>query len=71
MLLLPLLRDCFCVDALARPRVCAPRPVVRLVSVSPLGLDLTHHDLLGKLPGWRVAGFEAVIDEELRGGGAR
>ena len=36
-----------------------------VVSVTPLGLDLTHGGLLEKLPGWRVHGFEAVMDEEL------
>jgi 5'-nucleotidase len=42
-----------------------------LVSVSPLGLDLTHHDLLGKLPGWHIEGFEAVVADDLRHGGGR
>jgi 5'-nucleotidase len=36
-----------------------------LVSVTPLGLDLTHGDLLARLPGWRLGGFEAVVEQEL------
>jgi 5'-nucleotidase len=39
-----------------------------LVSVTPLDLDLTSHTLLGKLPGWRLQGFEAILDEEAPGG---
>lgn len=35
------------------------------VAVTPLGLDLTDHALLGKLPGWRVEGFEAAVEQEL------
>jgi len=38
-----------------------------MVSVTPLGLDLTHGGLLAHLPGWRVHGFEAVVDTELPG----
>lgn len=37
------------------------------VSVTPLGLDLTHGGLLARLPGWRVHGFEAVVSQELPG----
>jgi 5'-nucleotidase len=36
-----------------------------VVSVTPLDLDLTHHNLLQKLPGWRVEGFEAVVQRDL------
>jgi 5'-nucleotidase len=36
-----------------------------VVSVTPLGLDLTHGGLLERLPGWRLQGFEAVVDQEL------
>ena len=36
-----------------------------VVSVTPLGLDLTHGDLLARLPGWRLGGFEAVVEQEL------
>lgn len=36
-----------------------------LVSVTPLDLDLTSHELLGSLPGWRLPGFEAILHEEL------
>jgi 5'-nucleotidase len=35
-----------------------------VVSVTPLDLDLTHHTLLGSLPGWRLPGFEAILDRE-------
>jgi 5'-nucleotidase len=35
-----------------------------LVSVTPLELDLTSRSLLGRLPGWRLRGFEAILDEE-------
>jgi len=38
-----------------------------VVSVTPLGLDLTHGGLLERLPGWRLQGFEAAVDEELPG----
>ena len=34
------------------------------VSVTPLDLDLTSHQLLGALPGWRLPGFEAILDQE-------
>jgi 5'-nucleotidase len=37
------------------------------VSVTPLELDLTSHSLLSSLPGWRLDGFEAILDEELTG----
>jgi 5'-nucleotidase len=36
-----------------------------LVSVTPLGLDLTHQSLLEQLPGWQLAGFAAVGDTDL------
>jgi 5'-nucleotidase len=36
-----------------------------LVSVTPLGLDLTHQDLLGLLPGWQLEGFDASDGELL------
>ena len=35
------------------------------VSVSPLGLDLTHDELLSHLPGWQLAGFQAALDKDL------
>jgi 5'-nucleotidase len=38
-----------------------------VVSVTPLDLDLTHHALLGELPGWRLAGFEAILEREAPG----
>jgi 5'-nucleotidase len=34
------------------------------VSVTPLDLDLTSHRLLEALPGWRLPGFEAILDQE-------
>ncbi len=34
-----------------------------LVSVTPLGLDLTHRDLLELLPGWQLDGFSALAAE--------
>jgi 5'-nucleotidase len=33
-------------------------------SITPLDLDLTHHGLLETLPGWKLAGFEAVLRRE-------
>jgi 5'-nucleotidase len=38
-----------------------------VVSVTPLDLDLTSNALLGQLPGWRLAGFQAILDEEAPG----
>jgi 5'-nucleotidase len=38
-----------------------------VVSVTPLDLDLTSHALLQSLPGWRLAGFEAILREEAPG----
>jgi 5'-nucleotidase len=38
-----------------------------LVSVTPLDLDLTSHDLLGSLPGWHLDGFEAILAREGQG----
>ncbi len=35
-----------------------------LASVTPLGLDMTHADLLARLPSWRLHGFEATLHEE-------
>jgi 5'-nucleotidase len=35
------------------------------VSVTPLELDLTSHQLLASLPGWTLPGFEAILEEEL------
>lgn len=35
-----------------------------VVSVTPLDLDLTNHGLLAALPGWRLPGFEAILEEE-------
>jgi 5'-nucleotidase len=40
----------------------------RFASVTPLDLDLTHDNLLRKLPDWQVEGFEAVATEDLRKG---
>jgi 5'-nucleotidase len=40
-----------------------------VVSVTPLDLDLTSQHLLGQLPGWRLNGFEAILDEEAPGAG--
>jgi hypothetical protein len=40
-----------------------------VVSVTPLDLDLTHAGLLERLPEWRLDGFEAVLDEDLRAEG--
>lgn len=40
------------------------------VSVTPLELDLTSHRLLGALPGWRLPGFEAILDKEFGEEGA-
>ncbi len=38
------------------------------VSVTPLELDLTSHPLLSSLPGWRLPGFEAILNMEAPGG---
>jgi 5'-nucleotidase len=35
------------------------------VSVTPLGLDLTHDGLLANLPGWELDGFDAVVARDL------
>jgi len=35
-----------------------------VVSVTPLELDLTASGLLEHLPGWRLDGFEAVVEQE-------
>ncbi|HKA91790.1 MAG TPA: 5'/3'-nucleotidase SurE [Haliangiales bacterium] len=40
-----------------------------VVSITPLDLDLTSHELLGALPGWRLPGFEAILSEEAPGAG--
>ncbi len=34
-------------------------------SVTPLGLDLTHDELLRLLPSWELTGFEAVLHQDL------
>jgi 5'-nucleotidase len=34
------------------------------VSITPLDLDLTSHGLLESLPGWRLPGFEAILESE-------
>jgi len=39
-----------------------------VTSITPLDLDLTHHGLLELLSGWRIEGFEAVVEEEERRG---
>ena len=39
----------------------------RVVAVTPLDLDLTTQRLLGSLPGWRHAGFEAILGREAPG----
>lgn len=36
-----------------------------VVSVTPLDLDITSHGLLASLPGWRLPGFEAILEGEL------
>jgi 5'-nucleotidase len=36
-----------------------------IVSVTPLGLDMTHDDLLQHLPGWTLEGFEATVARDL------
>ncbi len=36
-----------------------------VVAVTPLDLDLTHAGLLERLPGWKLDGFEAVVEAEL------
>jgi 5'-nucleotidase len=36
-----------------------------LVSVTPLGLDLTHAGLLDRLPEWRLEGFDAMMEHDL------
>jgi len=36
------------------------------VSVTPLGLDLTHAGLLERLPDWNVDGFDRVVEEEIK-----
>jgi 5'-nucleotidase len=38
-----------------------------VVSVTPLDLDLTSHELLDALPGWRLPGFEAILAQEAPG----
>jgi 5'-nucleotidase len=35
------------------------------VSVTPLGLDMTHADLLAHLPGWTLDGFNAAVSRDL------
>ncbi len=35
-----------------------------VVSVTPLDIDLTHTDFLASQPGWRLEGFEAVVEQE-------
>jgi 5'-nucleotidase len=40
-----------------------------VVSITPLDLDLTSHELLNALPGWRLPGFEAILTEEAPGAG--
>jgi 5'-nucleotidase len=35
-----------------------------LAAVTPLNLDLTHGHMLERLPGWQLAGFEAVLAQE-------
>jgi 5'-nucleotidase len=35
------------------------------VSVTPLGLDLTHDGLLAQLPDWKLEGFDAVMRQDL------
>ena len=37
------------------------------ISVTPLGLDMTHDGLLEHLPGWQLDGFEAVMKRDLGG----
>jgi 5'-nucleotidase len=37
-----------------------------VASVTPLDLDLTHANLLERLPGWQLHGFEAVLEQETR-----
>ncbi len=34
------------------------------VSVTPLDLDLTSHEMLAYLPNWQLPEFEAILDEE-------
>jgi 5'-nucleotidase len=36
------------------------------VSITPLDLDLTSHELLGSLPGWRLPGFEAILGADTK-----
>lgn len=36
----------------------------QIVSITPLDLDLTNHQLLESLPGWRLQGFEAILRDE-------
>ena len=36
----------------------------KIVSVTPLDLDLTHGGLLERLPGWKLPGFEAILEQE-------
>jgi 5'/3'-nucleotidase len=38
-----------------------------IVSITPLDLDLTSHELLTALPGWRLPGFESILGEEAAG----
>ena len=41
----------------------------RVVSVTPLDLDLTHRPLLARLPSWTLDGFETVLGREAARGG--
>ena len=54
------------VDTLARPLATVNEPPGTdvhaihsgLISVTPLGLDLTHQELMGTLPSWEVPGYQ-------------
>jgi 5'-nucleotidase len=45
----------------------APACAAGLASVTPLELDLTSRQLLARLPGWRLPGFEAILAAETAG----
>ncbi len=58
-------------DSEESPDADGPAVAAGTVSVTPLDLDLTSRSLLERLPGWRLPGFEAILQEEAPGGAAK